>query len=325
VAVGVGLYFLLRKKPEEASASGLEGATLALQTSPLPAPAAAGSKASLSDAGSLAWPDLSALPWADLLPSAVPQSGERLGYADRFGTAPLYQYDPWHPGSYVLSAEGVKVLSSPPLNGYLLDHDTVGVEAVFHSMSSPATSSARNDARPYNGSNTIRTTVEGGNAIFLSKKDLDDLQFGNVPSTLTFSATKDANAWLLSPNAALYNVRVRPSIEGLPAAYTTGETDAVATPYGAKLFNDAMPRGYVAQTIVNNPIDGATKYVVSAASSTAYKASGPIIAAALVRGLMVYASKRDMDSLAGNPASLAPDFYLVWPGTVMGKDYVRVS
>ena len=345
LAVG-GIYWFATRKSEDVvpGAQSLTGPTpdaapLSLQTEPIPTVAApsgggqnasgGGQNASFAD-GSLpdlsALPNINALPWGALLPlpGADTSQGAQESYADKFLSAPLYQYDPWHPGSYVLSADGVKMLASAPLSTYLLDHDATGTAAVFHSMSDPSVSSARGDAPRYGGPSTIRSTVEGGNAVFLSKKDLDDLQAGNVSQTITFAATKDGSAWLASPNAALYNVRVRPSIEGMPAAYTSGANDSTATPYGTKIFNDSMPRGYISQTSVNVPMDGVTKYVVTSSSST-NKPMPPIVAAARERGLMVYVSTRDMDSLAGNPAGLAPDFYLVWPGTVMGKDYVRVS
>ncbi len=175
-------------------------APLSLQVA---APSGDGQTAALSDGSSPMWPDPSA-PWTTLV-EPVQGAQQGLAAADRFATAPLYEYDPWHPEAYVLSAEGIKALSSAPLNGYLIDHEGAG--AVYHTMSDPAVSSAKNDAFRYNGSNTIRATAEAGKVVYLGKQDLDDLQFGKLPQTLVFATTVDAAGWLASPNEKRISLR----------------------------------------------------------------------------------------------------------------------
>ena len=308
----------------DTAATAATAATTAT-TATAAAPSGGGQNASLTDGSAGTFPDLSALPWGSLAALQTPAQANQEGLADKFGTAALYQWDPWHPDSYVLSAEGVRQLATAPLSTYLLDHDVAGGAAVFHSMSDPSISSAKNDSPRYSGPNTVRSTVEGGNAVFFAKQDLDDLQFGKVASTLTFAATKDGAAWLSSPNAALYNVRVRPSIEGMPAAYTMSDSGGLVTPYGLKLFNDNLPNGYVDKTTVNVPVDGATKYETTNAFSAAYKKADAVVAAARAQGLMIYTDQGEMDSLTSGVVGVTVDFYLVWPGTVMPSKYIRVS
>ena len=318
VAAG-GLYWYLTRKKDAA----IEGAPLELQTDPLattvagaPQPGGGAQSASFADGSTPAFPDLSAL--GSLFQPQ--QGGMQLGATstDKFIGAPLYSYDPWHPEAFAINAEGLRQLASAPLNAYVIDRENAG--AVIHSMSASSISSARMDNPHYNAPATAVATANGGRAVYFSKADLDAIAAGNAPSTLLFGTAMDAAAWLSSPNGAMYNVRLRPSNEGLPPVYT-GST---ATPYGVRLFNDNLAKAVVWKTYESDPVGGATRYTTATPTSTAEKSAAGTIAAAQGQGRMIYADATDMDALARGTGTTV-DFIVVWPGTAMPSKYVSIS
>ena len=343
IAAGGLYWYLTRKKDElvQAAPLALQTEPLALQTEPL-APqtdvnagsagsagsaggaggaggGSGGASASFADGSGPAWPDLSGLS-ALFQPQGGSQGGMQLGAnsTDKFIGASLYSYDPWHPEAFAINAEGLRQLASAPLNAYVIDRENAG--AVIHSMSASSISSARMDNPHYNAPATAVATANGGRAVYFSKADLDAIAAGNAPSTLLFGTAMDAAAWLSSPNGAMYNVRLRPSNEGLPPVYT-GST---ATPYGVRLFNDNLAKAVVWKTYESDPVGGATRYTTATPTSTAEKSAAGTIAAAQGQGRMIYADATDMDALARGTGTTV-DFIVVWPGTAMPSKYVSIS
>ena len=350
IAAGGLYWYLTRKKDElvQAAPLALQTEPLALQTEPL-APqtdvnagsagsagsaggaggaggGSGGASASFADGSGPAWPDLSGLS-ALFQPQGGSQGGMQLGAnsTDKFIGASLYSYDPWHPEAFAINVEGLRQLASAPLNTYVVDRE--GADAVIHSMSSPSISSARMDNPHYNAPATAVATANGGRAVYFSKADLDAISAGNVPSTILFGTAMDAAAWLASPNGVMYNVRLRPSNEGMPPAYTTttGAAPAsTATSYGAKLFTDNLAKAVVWKTYESDPVAGSATYTTANPSTVQEKSAAATVAAAQAQGRMIYATSIDMDALARGTV-LTPDFLIVWPGTAMPSKYVRIS